>query len=181
MGAEQGAGQAAATVTDRRLDDFDDWASSYGDFYPEGQRLDREYRLSRLLVMAGRSWMTHIDNRLRAETGQTRARWQALFAIAFGPQPVTLTDLGQRLSVQWPTLVRVIEGLAGEGLITRVDNPRDGRSKLVSLTPEGLAVVRRIQPILDAERRKMLTDLNNDELEICADMLQRILGRVTRS
>jgi MarR family transcriptional regulator for hemolysin len=66
--------------------DFEQWAVHYSDYYPVGERLDREYRLSRLLVMAGRSWTTHIDNRIRAETGQTRARWQALFAIAFGPQ-----------------------------------------------------------------------------------------------
>ena len=162
------------------IGDFDDWASEYGDFYPAGERLDREYRLSRLLVMAGRSWTTHIDNRLRAETGQSRARWQALFTIAFGPQPVTLTDLGQRLFVQWPTLVRVIEGLAADGLINRVDNPRDGRSKLVSLTPAGLAVVHKIQPTLDAERKKLLSDLDDEELEQCADLLQRMFARVAR-
>ncbi len=175
------AGSRTVDETSRALiGDFDDWAESYGEFYPDGSRLDREYRLSRLLVMAGRSWVTHIDNRLRAETGQTRARWQALFTIAFGPQPVTLTDLGQRLFVQWPTLVRVIEGLAADGLIDRIDNPRDGRSKLVSLTPEGLAVVQRIKPTLDGEREAMLSDLDDAELEQCADLLQRMFARVAR-
>lgn len=163
-----------------RIGDFEDWADRYDDFYPSGSRLDREYRLSRLLVMTGRSWVTHIDNRVRAATGQSRARWQALFTIAFGPQPVTLTDLGQRLFVQWPTLVRVIEGLATEGLITRIDNPRDGRSKLVSLTPEGLALVHRIQPILDEERRGMLARLSDKELEQCAELLHRMFERVAR-
>jgi MarR family transcriptional regulator for hemolysin len=182
--ADNGADKADANKADRaqggRLGQFDDWANHYNDYYPEGARLDREYRLSRLLVMSGRSWITHIDNRLRAETGQSRARWQTLFTIAFGPQPVTLTDLGQRLFVQWPTLVRVVEGLATDGLIKRIDNPRDGRSKLVSLTPEGLAVVGKIQPILDAERRAMLADLDDRELEACADMLSRIFARVAR-
>lgn len=180
MAAEKGA-RNAREAPEGRIGDFDDWANHYNDFYPVGKRLDREYRLSRLLVMSGRSWMTHIDNRVRAETGQSRARWQALFTIAFGPQPVTLTDLGQRLFVQWPTLVRVIEGLATDGLIKRVDNPRDGRSKLVSLTPEGLAVVHKIQPILDDERRLMLADLSDKELESCADMLSRIFARVARA
>ncbi|MBB5984376.1 MarR family winged helix-turn-helix transcriptional regulator [Sphingobium lignivorans] len=168
--------EARATISD-----FDDWACFYNDFYPVGERLDREYRLSRLLVMAGRSWVTHIDNRLRAETGQSRARWQALFTIAFGPQPVTLTDLGQRLLVQWPTLVRVVEGLAADGLIERRDNPRDGRSKLVTLTPAGLAVVHKIQPILDSERRAMLADLSDRELEQCAQTLRQIFARVART
>jgi len=160
--------------------DFDDWAVYYPDYYPKGARVDREYRLSRMLVMAGRSWVTYVDNRLRAATGQTRARWQALFAIAFGPQPVTLTDLGQRLFVQWPTLVRVVEGLAADGLIERIDNPRDGRSKLVSLTPAGLAVVHEIQPILDEERSAMLAGLDDDELAQCAELLDRMFDRVAK-
>jgi MarR family transcriptional regulator for hemolysin len=179
MGAGRGT-KKTGTSREGRIGDFDDWANHYNDFYPAGKRLDREYRLSRLLVMAGRSWVTHIDNRLRAETGQSRARWQALFTIAFGPQPVTLTDLGQRLFVQWPTLVRVIEGLAADGLITRIDNPRDGRSKLVSLTPEGAAIVRKIQPVLDEERRGMLADLDDKDLEACAEMLHNIFARVAR-
>ena len=180
MTVARGAKKVAEAEGDGRIGDFEDWADRYDEFYPAGSLIDKEYRLSRLLVMAGRSWVTHIDNRLRAETGQSRARWQALFTIAFGPQPVTLTDLGQRLFVQWPTLVRVIEGLAADGLIKRVDNPRDGRSKLVSLTPEGLAMVRRIQPILDAERHAMLGDLGGEELEQCAELLHRMFERVAR-
>ena len=76
--------------------------------------------------------------------------------------------------------ITTIEGLAADGLIKRVDNPRDGRSKLVSLTPEGVAVVHKIQPILDDERRLMLADLSDKELESCADMLSRIFARVAR-
>lgn len=170
----------AQAASEKPEQNFAPWASHFADFYPVGERLDAEFRLSRILVMAARTWITHIDNRLRAETGQSRARWQALFTIAFGEQPVTLTDLGQRLLVQWPTLVRVVEGLANDGLIERIDNPRDGRSKLVSLTPEGLAVVRKIQPIMDEERRAFVADLSDAELEQCADMLQRLFTRVAR-
>jgi MarR family transcriptional regulator for hemolysin len=176
--AAQPGGNGRRRAQGERIGDFEYWADHYNDFYPEGGRLDREYRLSRLLVMSGRSWITHIDKRLRDATGQSRVRWQTLFTIAFGPQPVTLTDVGQRLFVQWPTLVRVIEGLVEDDLIKRIDNPRDGRSKLVSLTPKGLAIVETIQPILDEERRAVLADLDDKELELCADMLHRIFARV---
>jgi MarR family transcriptional regulator for hemolysin len=139
-----------------------------------------EYRLSRLLVLAGRSWITHIDNMLRNATGQSRARWQALFTIAFGPQPATMTDLGTRLFVQWPTLVRVIEGLEQDGLVSRVENPRDGRSRLISLTDAGRDMVTRIQPILDNERKDVLDGLTDPELDQCAELLQRIFDKTAR-
>ena len=158
--------------------DFDSWASHYNEFYPQAERVDREYRLSRMLVMTGHAWTTLIDNKLRLATGQSRARWQTLFAIAFAPQPVMLTELGVRLNVQWPTLVRVVDWLATDGLIERIDNPHDGRSKLVSLTKAGADMVCRIQPILDREREAILADLDEEELAACAAMLKRVLKRV---
>jgi len=165
---------------EEHLGEFEGWASRFNDYYPPDSRLDLEYRLSRLLVMSARTWITHIDNKLRAATGQSRARWQALFTIAFGPQPVTMTDLGARLFVQWPTLVRVIDGLEKDGLVSRIDNPRDGRSRLISLTDAGLAMVERIQPMLDEERRVVLAGLDDEELKTCADHLQRIFDRSLR-
>lgn len=166
--AENGGG--APTI----VDNFDDWVTRYHDFYPEDSRLDLEYRTSRMLVLAGRGWMNRIDNILRVETGQTRARWQVLFALAFADQPVTLTEICRRVRVQWPAMVRVIDGMVADGLILREDNPGDGRSKLAWLTPRGLEVMGQIQPILDRERARILGRLSTDELKLCADLLNRI-------
>jgi MarR family transcriptional regulator for hemolysin len=157
--------------------DLDSWACYYHDYFPEGSRVDLEYRLSRMLVLAGRTWGTHIDNALRSRTGQSRARWQALFVVAFGKQPVTMTDIGIRLNVQWPTLVRVLDGLEKDALINRIDNPRDGRSRLVSITDEGLAMIRQIKPVLDEERGELLSSFSDEELSKCAQILQVIMDR----
>jgi MarR family transcriptional regulator for hemolysin len=161
-------------TADEARDDFDEWTSLYGEFYPPGSRADVEFRASRLLVMAGRSWVYRIDNLLRAETGQTRARWQVLFTMAFAEQPVTMTEIAARLKVQWPTMARVVEGMERDGLLERQDNPADGRSKLLHLTPSGTALIERIQPILDRERAHLLAGLSEDDLKTCADLLHRI-------
>ncbi len=161
--------------------DLDSWASYYHDYYPENSRQDLEYRISRMLVMAGRTWGTHIDNMLRNSTGQSRARWQTLFVIAFGEQPATMTDIGVRLNVQWPTLVRVLDGLEKDGLISRIDNPRDGRSRLVSITDAGSEMVRQVKPVVDEERGELLADLSDEELAQCTAVLQRLLDRAARS
>ena len=158
----------------KSVDYFDSWQTRYHDFYPENSRLDLEYRTSRMLVLAGRGWVNRIDNILRAETGQTRARWQVLFALGFAEQPVTLSEICRRVRVQWPTMVRVIEGMVNDGLILREDNPGDGRSKLARLTPRGMEVMEQIQPILDRERSRILSRLSVAELKLCAGLLNRI-------
>ncbi len=162
------------------IDDFDAWSGHYHEYYPVGSRLDQEFRTSRLLVLAARSWMYRIDNLLRMETGQTRARWQVLFAIAFAEQPATMTDIAHRARVQWPTLVRVVEGMERDGLIAREDNPTDKRSKLLHLTPAGHKVVTHIQPTLDRERATLLSALSDEELSHCAAMLQKIFEAAIR-
>jgi len=168
-----------AAVADPNDDYLDAWTTSYGDYYPLGSRLDLEFRASRMLVLAGRSWTSRIDNILRVETGQTRARWQVLFALAFADQPVTMTEICRRVRVQWPTMVRVIDGMVGDGLILRADNPGDGRSKLICLTARGTEVMQQIRPILDRERARILARLSADELKICTDLLQRIFADAT--
>lgn len=164
----------------RDHDDFDEWTDSYQDFYPVGQRLDQEFRTSRLLVLASRSWTYRIDNLLRNETGQTRARWQVLFTLAFTEHPSTMTDICHRVRVQWPTMVRVVEGMERDGLIVKADNPGDRRSKLLRLTDEGRRVIARIQPTLDRERAALLAEFNDEELAVCEKMLRRIFEAAIR-
>jgi MarR family transcriptional regulator for hemolysin len=155
-------------------DDFDEWSSNFADFYPDKSRLNLEFRTSRLLVMASRSWVYRIDNKLRGATGQSRARWQVLFTMAFAEQPVTMTAICKRVRVQWPTMVRVVEGMERDGLLAREGNPADRRSKLLHLTPRGTALIREIQPILDHERAQLLAGLNDEELAMCARLLEKI-------
>lgn len=155
-------------------DDFDQWNSRYSDYYTPGTRLDDEFRTSRLLVLGSRAWINRIDNMLRHETGQTRARWQVMFTIGFAEQPATMTDICHRARVQWPTMVRVVEGMERDGLISREENPADGRSRLLRLTAEGARVTAAIQVILDRERAALLADLSAEELKLCSKMLQKI-------
>jgi MarR family transcriptional regulator for hemolysin len=159
---------------ERERDDFDDWSSKFTEFYPEGSRLSLEFRASRMLVMASRSWIYRIDNMLRNATGQSRARWQVLFTMAFAEQPVTMTEICRRIRVQWPTMVRVIEGMERDGLLARKGNPADRRSKLMHLTPRGTALVTQIQPILDRERAYLLSELTDEELQTCTRLLEKV-------
>jgi MarR family transcriptional regulator for hemolysin len=159
------------------LDDedyFDQWNTLYGRFYPPGTRLDAEFRTSRMLVFAGRSWTHRIEAKLLKETGQTRARWQVLFAIAFAEQPVTMGELCRRVRVQWPTMVRVVESMERDNLLRREDHPDDKRSRYIFLTQEGEQVMQRIQPVLDQERAKVLSLLTDEELNTVQSLLERI-------
>lgn len=163
------------------FDDFDEWAQHYDDYYPPKTRLDQEFRVSRLLVLASRSWTNRTDKMLRLETGQSRARWQALFTIAFAEQPSTMTEICHRARVQWPTTMRVVQDMERDGLIERENNPADKRSKLLRLTASGDRVIEKVQPTLDRERAALLADFSDEELRMCEKMLRTIFEAAIRA
>ena len=150
------------------------WAVLYGDFYALGTRQDLEFRLTRNLIFAARRWTHMSEEIVKAATGQSRARWQTLFAIAFIDPPITILQLAERLGVQWPTLVRTLNGLETEGFIQRIDNPEDRRSRLIQITPKGRAMVADVQPVLDPARSSALAALTDAQLRDVAALVDLI-------
>jgi MarR family transcriptional regulator for hemolysin len=129
-----------------------------------------------MLVRAGRSWTHRVESRILRDTGQTRARWQVLFAIGFADQPVIMSELCKRVHVQWPTMVRLVEAMERDGLIRREDHPDDRRSRYIYLTAAGEDVIAKIKPVLDNERSAVLAALSDAELLAA----QTILGKILR-
>lgn len=161
-------------------DGFDRWAIAYSSFYRPGSRMDREFRLSRKLVLTARRWTKYAEGLIHAKTGQTRGRWETLYALSFSSRPVTNNDLSERMNLRWPTLVRVLDALERDGLIVRTENVADKRSRFISLTDAGRKVVNDIHPILNAAREEVVSDLSDEELMQCELLLEKIARRITR-
>jgi MarR family transcriptional regulator for hemolysin len=153
--------------------EFDTWATRFGEFYAPGSRPELEFRFSRLLILAARRWSTFIDEAIKQKTGQPRARWQALAALAFSAGPIATIELAERMAVQWPSLIRTLDGLEAEGLIERRINPADKRSRLVTITPRGLTVFGEVKAVLDPTRAALLEGFADEDLAAA----ERVLGR----
>ena len=153
--------------------EFDSWATRFGEFYPDGSRFELEFRFSRLLILAARRWSTLIDEAIRQKTGQPRARWQTLAALAFSDGPIATIELAERMAVQWPSLIRTLNELEGEGLVERRINPADKRSRLVTITESGLAMFREVKGTLDPTRAALLEGFSDDELANAERLLER--------
>jgi MarR family transcriptional regulator for hemolysin len=156
---------------------FEGWATRFGEFYAEGSRAEIEFRFSRLLILAARRWSTYIDEVIREQSGQPRARWQTLAALAFSDAPIATIELAERMAVQWPSLIRTLNELEAEGLIERCINRADKRSRLVTITDKGLGVFRDVKAVLDPTRAALLENFSDDELQVT----ERLLDRFFRS
>ncbi|HET7398298.1 MAG TPA: MarR family transcriptional regulator [Intrasporangium sp.] len=79
----------------------------------------------------------------RVHAGVDTAAYPVLFVVAGGPARVS--DIASTIHSDVSTVSRHVSGLVRHGLLAKAADPSDGRAQVVSLTAEGIEVVREIQ------------------------------------
>ena len=77
--------------------------------------------------------------------------------------PLPLSELGMRVSLEKSWVSRAVEAMAARGLVSKVPNPSDARSWLVTLTADGERTVRELNQTLDDHAAQLLASLNERE------------------
>jgi DNA-binding MarR family transcriptional regulator len=78
------------------------------------------------------------------------------------------------VGISRPTATGVIRTLEARGLARRRGDALDRRTVLVSLTPEGLALIEALFPRFNAEEARVANALSAQEQRVLARMLRRI-------
>jgi len=92
-------------------------------------------------------------------------------------EPMRLSELNRHVLLSQPALSRMVDRLAGRGLVERCADPADGRGVRLSLTGPGRAVQQRIgRAHARSVARALTTGLTHDEL----DLLESICLKLAR-
>jgi DNA-binding MarR family transcriptional regulator len=94
-------------------------------------------------------------------------------------EPRSLGAIADELGLSLPSVSRAVDGLAKRGLVTRTEDPRDRRTKIVALTDGGEAVVQRLLELRLAGLQDFVAELAPDEREALAAALAPIAARDT--
>jgi len=127
------------------------------------------------VLLTARRWRARLNERLKA-VGQTDARCAALAEIAARPEGVVQRDLSQRLGVEEPTVVRLLDALEAAGWVERHPHPLDRRAKVVQVTAEAQPVLDEAQAIVADLQQQLFADIDPADLATCL----RVLGELTR-
>src|SRR3954447_25953983 len=124
--------------------------------------------------------ITRTARRLRQEAGvDLSPSLTAALGTIERRGPLTPSELATIERVQRPTATRVIARLEERGLIDRAGDPADRRSSLVSVTPDGRALLRRLRANKEAFLARRLDRLHADELAVlnrAAEILEKVLA-----
>ena len=117
--------------------------------------------------------------RLRQEAGvELGAALIAALGTIERHGPLTPSELADLERVKRPTATRMVTRLGVEGLILRARDPADGRSSLVSTSPGGRELLRRLRTRRTAYLARRLRELGPDEVAAlgrAAEILERLL------
>ncbi|MDQ4132405.1 MAG: MarR family transcriptional regulator [Actinomycetota bacterium] len=124
--------------------------------------------------------VSYVDRELEANFarfGINRAAWDVLASLRRQGPPyrLTPTQLYGGLMRTSGAVTNQLHRLERAGLIRRLPAADDGRSTLVELTKEGVALVRRIAPTHLETERRMLAALDEGEQEALAGLLKKLL------
>lgn len=100
--------------------------------------------------------------------GLSGAKFMALSKLAEAEEPVSLTELAGRLICVRSNITQLVDRLEADGLVKRVEDPKDRRSVRAALTPlgrerqaAGAGKVAKVQKELD----RVFADLDRHELD----------------
>ena len=137
----------------------------------------RHIRMTVNLVLVARRWRALLDERLRA-IGQSSARMEALAAIINSPSLSAQVDIARRLKIEGPTMTRMLDTLEKDGLVERLTDPADRRTKQLRLTPEGKDALAEIFGIVDEMRARLLHGLPPGKIDEINELLTGLSARL---
>ncbi len=135
--------------------------------------LSTEERFTTALHCTARVWRQALDRRLK-DLGVGQAGWLAIATIAKAKAPLSQTELADRLAVETPTMVAMIDRLDKAGLVSRVGSETDRRVKLVVLTDAGTELFAKVKTEADKFREELLGNVDKKQLLLLTELLEAL-------
>jgi len=136
---------------------------------PASPRVELGARIVRL----ARLWRREADQAL-AQHGLSEATALPLLMLWRRGNGMRQGVLAEEIGVEGPSLVRLLDLLAAEGLVERRDDPTDRRAKTLYLTRSGEMRAKAIEAVFEQVRGELLHGIADDDLAATFRTLARI-------
>jgi MarR family transcriptional regulator, transcriptional regulator for hemolysin len=138
---------------------------------PRPKQIDFGFNVARL----ARRLRQAVDAELHAY-GLTEATWRPLAYVGRLGGGVRQKELATALSIEGPSLVRLLDNLEHRGLIERREDEDDRRARGIHLTKAGRDLAVKVAKVGTAIQSRLLASVPPADLETC----QRVLSNIER-
>src|SRR5437868_10021242 len=136
---------------------------------PSAKQIDFGFRVARI----ARRLRQAVDAELRV-LGLTEATWRPLVYVRRLGDGVRQKELATALSIEGPSLVRLLDNLERRGLIERREDETDRRARGIHLTRSGRELAVRAARIGASFQSRLLSGVPTADLETCERVLETL-------
>jgi len=124
--------------------------------------------------------LSRVLNEELSAHGITWRQWEVLAMLSIcGDQ--AQGELAERMKIEAPTLVGVLDRMERDGWIVRIPDPSDKRRKIVRATDQVEPVWSKMIECAKRVRGRAVSGLSSDELETLRNLLGRVRDNMARS
>lgn len=134
----------------------------------------RPIRLFHLIDRARTELFARANAETTALLGVSVSQLALLFAVR-DAAPHRPRDLAAIMEVDPAAVTRLVDRLEAAGLVTRVADPEDGRSRRVKITAAGSAVRERGAQLVARANRRLAAPFTAEELDVVARFLEHVI------
>ena len=142
-----------------------------------------EYDLSKCIGFVSNTAIKTITenfNKRLEKHGVTRIQWTALYFLLKTPHPMGQKELSSLMNIKESSLVRLLDRMARDGLIQRVENTADRRMKYVMLSDSGRAKAIELYPLGKEFSDLLLKGVSDEEVAIFQQVLRKMLQNINK-
>jgi DNA-binding MarR family transcriptional regulator len=129
--------------------------------------------MKHLLVSSSRDFFAAVE-----QAGLTFTQVKCLHRLGDSEEPLPLNALSETLGLSGPAISRAIDGLVQRGEVKRTEDPRDRRSKLLTLSARGRRTIDRFVAIRLAGIKRFVEELTDEERTALAAGLSPVARRL---
>jgi MarR family transcriptional regulator for hemolysin len=130
-------------------------------------------RFADALHSSARIWRQAVDRRLK-HLGVSQASWMTIAVAAKAANPLSQSELADRLGVEGATMVTMVDRLVKAGLIQRVPSATDRRINHVVLTEAGHRLYETVRTAAADVRKELLSSIDARQLETATEVLEAL-------
>jgi len=119
--------------------------------------------MKHLLVSSSRDFFSAVE-----QAGLTFTQVKCLHLLGDSDEPLPLNALSEKLGLSGPAISRAVDGLVQRGEVKRTEDPRDRRSKLLTLSARGRRTIDHFVAIRLAGIKRFVEELTDEERQALA-------------
>ena len=137
------------------------------------QKYDFENSIGFIVNRTARAFVKALDMELRKKTGITVGQWKVI-VILVKQNGLTQKEIADKLGLEGPTLIPIIDKMEKEGLIVRRVDPSDRRNNRIYRTEKADALWDKMVECATKVRQISVKDISEENINIMRSALDKI-------